>query len=173
MCGKLDWYNITCIFEERWFTTMKKETEIGTLELVLGEYGGDFIGKKCIHLFSQDYEIQVRFNVYDEGEEGLTEEMVKAAKACLDMFTGSTDNIEAKIKEYYEMEVAPISEEGDEDIENSVSRLARMMRPKELYVTSFKAGLYFECDWDDEKGFGIRLDRKGNIIKMGTGGVVY
>ena len=23
------------------------------------------------------------------------------------------------------------------------------------------------------KGFGVRLDRKGNIIKMGTGGVVY
>lgn len=152
---------------------MKKETEIGTFELVLGEYGGDFIGKKSIHLFSRNYEIQVRFNVYDEGEEGLTEEMVKAAKACLDMFTGSTDNIEAKIKEYYEMEVAPISEEGDEDIENSVFRLAQMMRPKELYVTSFKAGLYFECDWDEEKGVGIKFDREGNIIRIGIGDIMY
>ena len=99
--------------------------------------------------------------------------MVKAAKACLDMFTGSTDNIEAKIKEYYEMEVAPISEEGDEDIENSVFRLAQMMRPKELYVTSFKAGLYFECDWDEEKGVGIKFDREGNIIRIGIGDIMY
>lgn len=153
---------------------MKKETEIGTLEYVQGKYGGYFKGKNYIHLFSQDYEIQVRFRVYDKGVEGLTDEMVKAAKACLDMFTGSTDDIEKKIKEYYGMDVVPIIEDMDEYNEiDSAAQLAQMMRPKELYVTSFKAGLYFECDWDEEKGVGIKFDREGNIIEMGTGDVVY
>lgn len=145
---------------------MKKETEVGVLELVEGKYGGDFMGKKCIHLFSQDYEIQLRFNVYDE--------MVKAAKACLEAFTGSTDRIEEKIKEYYDRNVVPIIEDMDEYVDiDGIVQLAQMMRPKELYITSFKIGLYFECDWDDEKGFGIKFDTNGNIIKMGTGGVVY
>ena len=71
-------------------------------------------------------------------------------------------------------DLVPIIEDRNEYIEiDSIAQLAQMMIPKELYVTSFSAGLYFEYDWDDEKGFGIRLDRKGNIIKMGTGGVVY
>lgn len=153
---------------------MKKETEIGTLEFVQGKYGGYFKGENYIHLFSHDYEIQVRFRVYDKGVEGLTDEMVKAAKACLDMFTGSTDDIEKKIKEYYGMDVVPISEDMDEYNEiDSAAQLAQMMRPKELYVTSFKAGLYFECDWDEEKGVGIKFDREGNIIEIGTGDVVY
>lgn len=154
--------------------TMKKETGVGVLELVEGKYGGNFMGKNCIHLFSQDYEIKLRFNVYDEGAEGLTDEMVEAAKACLEVFTGSTDEVEKKIKEYYDMEVVPIIEDWDEYVEiDSIAQLAQMMRPKELYITSFKIGLYFECDWDDEKGFGIKFDTNGNIIKMGTGGVVY
>ena len=145
---------------------MKKEKEVGVLELVEGKYGGDFMGKKCIHLFSQDYEIQLRFNVYDE--------MVKAAKACLEAFNGSTDRIEEKIKEYYDRNVVPIIEDMDEYVDiDGIVQLAQMMRPKELYITSFKIGLYFECDWDDEKGFGIKFDTNGNIIKMGTGGVVY
>lgn len=87
---------------------------------------------------------------------------------------GSTDELEMKIKEHYDRSVVPIIEDRDEYIEiDSIAQLAQMLIPKELYVTSFSAGLYFECDWDEEKGFGVRLDRKGNIIKMGTGGVVY
>lgn len=153
---------------------MKKETEIGMLEFVEGKYGNDFLGKTHIRLFSQDYEIRLRFDVSQKGIEGLTNEVVKAAKACLEVFTGSTDEVEKRIKEYYDMEVVPIIEDWDEYVEiDSIVQLAQMMRPKELYVTSFKVGLYFECDWDDEKGFGIKFDSKGNIIRMGTGGVVY
>ena len=153
---------------------MKKETEIGILEFIEGKYGSDFLGKACIQLFSHNYEIRVRFDVSGKGPESLTDEMVKAAKACLEMFTGSTDELEMKIKEHYDRSVVPIIEDRDEYIEiDSIAQLAQMLIPKELYVTSFSAGLYFECDWDEEKGFGVRLDRKGNIIKMGTGGVVY
>lgn len=153
---------------------MKKETEVGMLEFVEGKYGNEFIGKACIRLFAQSYEIRLRFDVFDEGPEGLTDEMVKAAKACLEVFTGSTDEVEEKIKEHYDRRVVPIIEDRDEYVEiDNIAQLAQMMRPKELYITSFSAGLYLECDWDDEEGFGIKLDRKGNIIKMGTGGVVY
>lgn len=174
MCEKLDWYNITCIFEERWSITMKKETEVGTLEFVQGKYNGNFIGKKTIHLFSRDYEIRLRFDVFHEGVEGLTDEMVKAAKACLDLFAGSTDEIEKKIKEHYDMEVVPIIEDRDEYIEiDSIAQIAQMLRPKELYVTSFCIGLYFECDWDEEEGFGIRFEMNGDIKEMGAGDVVY
>lgn len=174
MCRKFDWYYITCTFKERRYRTMKKETEIGTLELVLGKYGGNFIGKKCIQLFSQDYEIRLRFDVFNEGAEGLTDEMVKAAKACLEVFAGSTDEIEKKIKEYYDMEIVPIIEDRDEYIEtDTIAQLAQMMRPKELYVTSFCIGLYFECDWNEEEGFGISFEANGDIKDMGTGDVVY
>ena len=166
MCRKFDWYNITCTFKERWYITMKKETEIGTLEFVQGKYGGDFRGKKRIQLFSQDYEIQLRFDVFDRGAEGLTDEMMKAAKACLDMFTGSTDEVEKKIKEYYDKEIVPIIEDRDEYVEiDSATRLAQMMRAKELYVTRINVGLYFECDWDEEEGFGINFDMDGKDRK--------
>lgn len=103
----------------------------------------------------------------------MTDEMVKAAKACLDLFAESIDEIEKKIKEYYDIEVVPIIEDRDKYIEiDSMAQIAQMLRPKELYVMSFCIGLYFECDWDEE-GFGIRFEMNGDIKEMGAGDVVY
>lgn len=153
----------------------QKVTDIGTLEFYQGEYGGKFTVKKFIKLFSQSYEIQIRFNVYNDGFEGLTDEMVMAAKACLDAINNQADKIEQAIKNFYDTDIKCTIEDEDGDymeIDN-ISQLAQVMQPKELYVTDFKVGLYFECDWDEEKGFGIKFDKDGNVIKMGTGGVVY
>jgi len=61
--------------------------------------------KKSIELFSESYEIDIRFDVFHSGIEGLTNEMVMAAKACLDAINNHTDKLVQAIKSYYDTEV--------------------------------------------------------------------
>lgn len=157
----------------------QKVTDIGVLEFTQGQYGGYFTAKKLIRLFSASYEINIRFKVFHHGMEGLTDEMVMAAKACLDAINNQTDKIEQAIKNYYDTEVKADAEEGFCNYVkmDDISQLAQVATPEELFVEKLKTmivvGLYFVCDWSEEKGFGIRFDTEGNIIELGTGEIIY
>ena len=148
----------------------QKVTEIGVFEFSKDKYGGYLKAKKDIKLFSQVYEITLTINLYDESPEGFTDEMVMATKACLDTIN-QTDKVEQAIKKYYDESIRYTLEE-DMEI-NDINEFAQHIKPIELYVTDFKRGLYFECDWDEEKGGGIKFNEEGNITRIGTGGVVY
>lgn len=149
----------------------QKVTEIGVFEYCQGKYAGYYFkAKKVIKLFSQDYEINLTINVYDEGPEGFTDEMVMATKTCLDTIN-QTDKVEQAIKKYYNESIRYTLEE---DLEiDDINEFARLIQPYELYVTSFKIGLAFECVWDEEEGIGISFDREGNITEIAGTGVVY
>lgn len=157
----------------------KKVTEIGVLEFLQSKYRGYFITKKEIELFSECYEIDVRFDVFHYGIEGLTNEMIMAGKACLDTINNHAIKIELALKNYYDTEVKEMAEEMESSylaIED-VSQLAQVVEPKELLIRPLKSkivvGLYFSCSWDEEKGVGIRFDTEGNIIDVGTGEIIY
>ena len=157
----------------------QKVTEIGILEYSESRYGGNFTMKKIIELFSESYEIDIRFDVFHSGIEGLTSEMVMAAKTCLDVINNHTDKLVQAIKSYYDTEVK-------EDVEGrggnyitigNVNQLAQVVTPKELFIQPLKTkilvGLYFICDWDEEAGMGIKFDIDGNICEIGTGEIIY
>ncbi len=157
----------------------QKVTEIGALEYSESRYGGNFTMKKSIELFSESYEIDVRFDVFHLGIEGLTNEMVMAAKACLDAISNHTDKLMQVIKNYYDTEVKEdVEGRGDDYITiDNVDQLAQVVTPKELFIQPLKTkilvGLYFICDWDEEAGMGIRFDTEGNITEIGTGEIIY
>lgn len=159
--------------------TEQKVTEIGVLEYSQSSYGGNFTTTKSIELFSESYEIDVRFDVFDDGTEGLTDEMVMAAKACLDAINDQADTIEQEIKDYYDTEVREDVEGRGDDyvIIDDVNQLAQVVTPKELFIQDLKdtmvVGLYFICDWDEEAGMGITFDTEGNICEIGTGEIIY
>lgn len=154
-------------------------TEIGVLEYSQNEYGGYFKGKKPIKLFSENYEIDICFDVFQNGTEGLTNEMIKATKACLDAINNQTDKLEQAIKRYYDTEVREDAEgRGDDYMEiEDANQLARIVTPKELYIQDLKTeiviGLYFICEWDEEGGMGVMFDTEGNICEVGTGEIIY
>lgn len=163
---------------------MQKETEIGVLEYIEGEYGGNFAVKADIWIFSREYTIDIRFNLYHYGPEGLTEIMIKAAKNVLDIFQNNIEVVETAIRAYYETEPKEFAEDGLYDYIDikSAEQLAQVMKPVELYIPRFKTyqevqdvkvGLYFECDWNPDEGFGIRFNGNGDILKVGRGDVVY
>lgn len=163
---------------------MQKETEIGVLEYIEGEYGGNFTGKTDICIFSHEYTIDIRFKLYRYGPEGLTEIMIKAAKNVLDIFQNNIEVVETAIRAYYETEPKEFAEDGLYDYIDikSASQLAEVMKPVELFISKSKkyekvqdvyVGLYFECDWNPDEGFGIRFNGNGDILKVGRGDVVY
>ena len=149
----------------------QKVTEIGVFEYTESVHGGYWETKKNIKLFSKVYEINLRIDVFEDGPEGFTDEMVMATKACLDTIN-QTDKVEQAIKNFYNTDIRYTL---DEQIEiEDINEFVRLVKPIELYVTDFKIGLYNECDWDDEDGLGIKFDREGNIKDVGgAGGTVY
>ena len=157
----------------------QKVTEIGSLEYFQDEYGGNFKGKKTIRLFSENYEIDICFDVFHDGIEGLTNEMIAAAKVCLDVINNHADKLEQAIKRYYDTEVKEDVEGRDGDYMeiDDINQLAQIVTPKELFIQDLKTlmavGLYFICDWDEEAGMGIRFDTEGNICEIGTGEIIY
>lgn len=155
-------------------------TEIGTLEFSQSKYNrGYFTADKEIKLFSKQCKIGIRFNVFHYGPEGLTDEMLMAARACLETINNHAEMIEQWIKNYYDTEVRERAEEmGCNYVPiDDVCQLAQVVTPQELYIQPLKTniivGLYFTCDWDEERGVGIRFDTDGNIIKIGTGEIIY
>lgn len=157
----------------------QKITEIGVLDYQSKCNRGYFTTKKIIKLFSKCYEIGIRFNVFHYGIEGLSDEMVMIAKVCLDTINNNTEKIEQVIKSYYDTDVKKEAEErGDSYIAiDDVNQLAQVVTPQELFLQTLKTeiivGLYFICDWDEERGVGIRFDTEGNIIEIGTGEIIY
>ena len=109
-------------------------------------------------------------DVFDDGPEGFTDEMVMATKACLDTIN-ETDKVEQAIKDYYDTDIMP---ELEDDLEiNDINQSAQYVQPKELYVTDCSRGLYRESVWDEERGIGIVFDEDVNIEEVGDGGFVY
>lgn len=162
----------------------EKSTELGTLEFYQGEYGNEFRGEVSVKLFSKIYNVHIRFDVFKEGFEGLSDYMIEAARNCLNVINHHHDIVEQAIKGYYDTKVKVDSEEGFCDyIEmDDLSQLSQVMSPQELYIVDLrksglmkdvKVGLYFDCDWDEQDGFGIRFDGEGNIVRIGSGGVIY
>lgn len=158
----------------------QKATEIGVLEYFQSESGRGYLAtKKSIEIFSQSYEIGIRFDVFHFGIEGLTNEMIAAAKACLDAIHNHTDKLEKAIKSYYDTDVKEDVEvrDGDYTTIDDVNQLAQVATPKELFIRPLKTkivvGLYFICDWDEEAGMGIKFDTDGNISEIGTGEIIY
>lgn len=162
----------------------EKVTNLGILEFFQGEYRGGFKGKVSIKLFSEIYTVQIRFDVFNNGFDGLTDNMITAAQNCLDVINKQASIVELAIKEYYDTKVKVDSEEGFcEYIEmEDLKQLAQVMSPQELYIANLRkskqiqdveVGLYFDCDWDEEDGFGIKFDGNGNIVEVGTGDVIY
>lgn len=157
----------------------QKITEIGVLEFSQSKYRGYFITKKEVELFSRRYKIDIRFDVFHYGIEGLTDEMIMVGKACLDTINNHAIKIEQALKNYYDTEVKEMAEEMECSylaIEDA-SQLAQAVVPKELLIRPLKskivAGLYFDCDWEEERGVGIRFDTEGNITDVGTGEIIY
>lgn len=140
-------------------------------------------GKINISIFSEKYEISIRFLVYDESFMGLTEDMITMAKKCISELNNNSKSIMENIKSYYDDEVKERYEDGFCDyVEmNDYSDLSQVMVPKELFIkeiykrepnSKVYSGLYFECDWNDE-GFAVRFDEQGNVVQMGTGEIIY
>lgn len=157
----------------------RKIKDIGTLKYCRHSY----IGKAAIALFGAAYEIDIRFKVYDEGEHGLTENMTMAAGNVLNTLRTDREKVQEAVKAYYDSEVRELAEDGrcDYFVFHDAGQLKQVMEPKELYlvdlerngsVQAVKAGLFFECNWDDE-GFGIRFDGEGAILRMGSGAIIY
>lgn len=154
---------------------IKKTIEkIGTLEFCEGKYGGEFTGWKNVCIFSQIYNIKIRFDVFEKGIEGLSDRMINGAVNCINLICDKTDVIENIIKDYYDTEVKERAEDDFCDyIEmDSLAQLSQVMKPVEMYVVELgrekrvKVGLYFDCDWNEEDGFGIKFDGEGNILKL-------
>ncbi len=105
--------------------------------------------------------------------------MIAAAKTCLDVIKDYVDKIEQAIKTYYSTEVKEtVEDQGCEYVEiDEASQFSQLMTPIELFIqplsTKIVVGLYFTCDWDEESGIGIRFDTQGNIIRIGTGEIIY
>lgn len=155
-------------------------TEIGTLEFFQSKNNrGYFTADKEIKLFSEQFKIGIRFNVFHYGAEGLTDEMLMAARACLETINNHVETIEQCIKNYYDTEVRERAEEIGCDYVpiDDVCQLVQVVTPQELYIqplkTNIVVGLYLTCDWDEEGGIGIRFDTDGNIIEIGTGEIIY
>lgn len=153
----------------------KKEVEgIGTL---FYNENGSFIGKVKVDIFSNIYEIDIRFRVFNEGYNGLSNNLIVAAQNCLRTLNSSTE-IAQLIKKYYDRVVREKAEDEACDYIkfDNENGLAQVMKPKEIYLMKLKktivVGIYFECDWDDE-GFAIRFSRNGKVKKMGTGDIIY
>lgn len=143
-----------------------------------------YIGKTNINMFGVIYSIKIRFMVYDKGELGVTEPMIKAAINVLNVLQKENDEIQIKIKNFYDSEVKELADDDKCDyfIFDSPNQLKEEMTPQELYITDLqrsgktediKVGLFFICNWDDEEGFGIRFNGNGVIKRMGSGSVVY
>jgi len=166
-------------FIERMNKGMKNVEGVGLLE-----YDGDaYIGKLGINIFAHDYEVDIRFRLYDAGPDGLTSELIIAFQNCLNVLKNQTIKILYAIMEYYNEDVKENAEDGFCDyIEmRDYNQLSDVMTPKEIYIVNLsdteivrnvRVGIYFECDWNDE-GFAIRFDGDGNIVKVGTGDILY
>lgn len=157
----------------------KEIKDIGLLKYCHNAY----TGKVKICIFEETYEVDIRFRVYGEGEEGLTKDMITAAKNVLNVLRKNREKIQETIKTYYDAEVQELAEEDrcDYFIFNNTNQLKNVIDPKELYIVDLersgsikdiKVGLFFECNWDDE-GFGIRFDGNGIVIRMGSGAIIY
>ena len=157
----------------------KKITSLGVLEFYQGKYGNGFTGKVNMNLFSKSYSVNIRFDLYDNGFDGLNDEIVTAAQNCLNAINNQTNEIEQTIKDYYDDVAKYRAAEGWCDyIEmDDLNQLAQVMKPEEFYISGnpsrIHVGLYFICDWDREYGCGIAFDKNGNILEIGADDVVF
>lgn len=143
-----------------------------------------YMGEINVRIFGMEYTIRIRFMVYDKGEQGVTEPMIRAALNVLNVLKEKGDEIQFEIKNYYDLEVKELADDDKCDyfVFNDTAQLKEVMVPQELYITDLqrngniediKVGLFFMCNWDEDEGFGIRFNGNGIIKKVGSGSVVY